>query len=239
MKTLWQTAFAAYRLSLQTGSDDGYYPGPDYKFAHGSKRERKAINRALDIYQGKDDPLKFKEPCFILVKQANRKRAKANRWGPNTLAQYNCRCAVIELEEALGGALVFGKAGDEPRTMHGLGDPELTKFIGEVAVKHQELHERSLMSDKQREAYEAAMAEHRERHRRLLEFTPGGVNDIAQILRQQIVDMGLDPDTGVIVAHPEIDTQPSLKAREYKFVWVHPGDESTTRPIHKPKEDSE
>jgi len=214
MKTLWKTAFAAYRLSLQTGSDDGYYPGPDYKFAHGSKRERKAINRALDIYQGKDDPLKFKAPCFILVKQANRKRAKADRWGPNTLAQYNCRCAVIELEEALGGALVFGKAGDEPRTMHGLGDPELEKFIGEVAVKHQELHERSLgmsderfviepkrslMSDKQRAAYEAAMAEHRENHARLLS-----------------------------------DNQPSKR-----YVWAHPGDKSTTRPINKPGGDDE
>lgn len=207
MKTLWQTAFAAYRLSLQTGSDDGYYPGPDYKFAHGSKCERKAINRALDIVKAPEDKLWGRAPGFILVKQANRKRAKADRWGPNTLAQHNCRCAVADLESLL----FFGSVHDHPRTFHGLTDPIAMSVGDDSFVIEPTL---MAMSDKQREAYEAAMAEHRERHHRLLaEVTPGGVNEIAQILRQQIVDMGLDPDTGVIVAPPGMDTHPSLKAR--------------------------
>lgn len=190
MKTLWQTAFAAYRLSLQTGSDDGYYPGPDYKFAHGSKRERQAINRALEIIKAPEDKLKNRAPGFILVKQANRKREKANRWGPPTLFQYNCRCAAIELESALG-PLFFGKAGVEPRTFHGLTDPIAMGVVDDSLVIDPK---RSMMNDKQRAAYEAAMAEHRERHERLL-----------------------------------ADNQPSKR-----YVWVHPGDKSTTRPVHKP-----
>jgi hypothetical protein len=191
MKLIWQTAFAAYRLSLQTGSDDGYYPGPDYKFAHGSKRERKAINRALEIIKAPEDKMKGRAPGRILVKQANRKRARADRWGPNTLYQFNCRCAAIELEELLGGAAFFGKAGDGPQTFHGLTDP-MTMHVGDDSFVIEP--KRSMMNDKQREAYESAMAEHRENHHRLL-----NQNDASK-----------------------------------RYVWVHPGDKSTTRPIHKP-----
>jgi hypothetical protein len=165
MKLIWQTAFAAYRLSLQTGSDDGYYPGPDYKFAHGSKRERKAINRALDIIKAPEDKLKNRAPGFILVKQHNRKRERASQWGPPTLFQYNCRCAVVRLDELVTGALSFGKAEDGPRTMHGLVAPEASESSTLVVDPK--------MSEVQRRSYELEMAEHRKRHDELLAGPPG------------------------------------------------------------------
>lgn len=165
MKTLWQTAFAAYRLSLQTGSDDGYYPGPDYKFAHGSKRERQAINRALEIIKAPEDKLKNRAPGFILVKQANRKRERANRWGPPTLFQYNCRCAVVQLDEMVAGALSFGLANDGPRTMHGLVAHE-TSESATVVVDPK-------MSEVQRRSYELELAEHRARHDELMASNVG------------------------------------------------------------------
>lgn len=212
MKLIWKTAYAAYRLSLQTGSDDGYYPGPEYKFAHGSKRERKAVNRALDIIKAPDDKMKGRAPGLILVKQANRKRAKADRWGPPTLFQYNCRCAVVQIGEVMAGALLFGKAEDGPRTMHGLVAPDFATVD------------------------ESTLTKRRERHKLLLASVTNGVDAI----RKQIEDMGLDPSTGVIVAPPgqSIPDFP-LKAHDFKFEWVTKPDKSTTRPIHKPGDDNE
>lgn len=119
MKPLWQTAHAAWRLSLQTGSDDGYYPGPTYRFAHGSKRQRAAINRAIEILQAPDDKMKNRAPGRILQRMRNHQRGM----GPPTLLHFNCRCAMTQLIDSTVDLLTFGGPTLGPRTMHGLVDP--------------------------------------------------------------------------------------------------------------------
>lgn len=116
MKALWRTAYAAYRLARQTGSDDGYYPPTEYRFAHGTRRQVSAVNRAFAIISGPDDKLRHKAPGLILTKMKNR-RAHLGRWGVPTAASFNCRCVLVAMHDQV----FYGKMGNQPRTMHGLG----------------------------------------------------------------------------------------------------------------------
>lgn len=115
MKALWKTAYAAYRTVRSQQVHDGDYPPTEYRFAHGTRRQVYAVNRAFAIISGPDDKLKHKAPGLILIKMANRRHY--DKFGPPTAAQFNCRCVVV----ALSDAVFFGAIGNQPRTMHGLG----------------------------------------------------------------------------------------------------------------------